>query len=77
MVDLVDCDDKPTEEEFEILVRSLKPGKKLPLLTDFFYPADYSEQLTAENYPDGLLKAFTLKFTVFNRKAKRRFILKP
>ena len=77
MVDLVNFNDNPTEEEFEFLVRSLKLGKKLPPLTDFFYPADYAEQLIAENYQYGLLEGFTrVRGIKFNRKAKRRFILK-
>ena len=47
MVDICDCGHKPRKKELKILVRSLKPGKKLPPLTDFFHPADYTEQLIA------------------------------
>ena len=62
MVDVNDYDDDaptPTEQELKILVKLLKPGKKLPPLTDFFYPANYTEQLIAENYLDGLLEGYT------------------
>ena len=70
MVNICDCGDKPSNEELKIFVKSLKPGKKLPPLTDFFYPADYTEQLIAENYLDGLLKGSTLKFVALNSIGK-------
>ena len=66
MVDISGYGDKPSKEEIEILVGSLKPGKKLPPLTDFFYQANYYEQLIAENYLDGLLEGCTLEFEEFN-----------
>ena len=51
IIDINDCGENSTDEELEILVSSLKPGKKLPPLTVlFFYPANYTEQLMAENY---------------------------
>ena len=46
-VDIQDCGKGAPDEELEILLKSLQPGKKLPPLTDFFYPADYIEQLIA------------------------------
>ena len=70
MIDINDCGEKPNDEEFEILLRSLKPGKKLPPLTDFFYPANYTEQLIAGNYLDDLLEGYTLKFVAFNSIGK-------
>ena len=70
MVDINDYGEGPTDEELEILVRSLKPGKKLPPLTDFFYPANYIEQLIAENYLDGLLEGYTLEFVALNSIGK-------
>ena len=72
MVDVNDYGDGPTltDEELKILVKSLKPGKKLPPLTDFFYPANYTEQLTAENYLDGLLEGYTLEFVTLNSIGK-------
>ena len=70
MVNICDCGDKPSNEELKILVRSLKPGKKLPPLTDFFYPTDYIEQLIAENYLDGLLEGFTLELVALNSIGK-------
>ena len=65
MVSLDSCGE-PTDEELEILLSSLKPGKKLPPLNDFFHPADYIEQLIAENYLDGLLEGYTVEFAAFN-----------
>ena len=71
IIDINDCGENPTDEELEILVSSLKPGKKLPPLTVFFfYPANYTEQLIAENYPDGLLEGYTLEFVAFNSIGK-------
>ena len=57
-------DEKSTAEEFEILAKSLKSGQKLATLSNFLYPADYTDQLMAENYLDGLLEGYTLKFVV-------------
>ena len=62
MVNINDYNEKPSDENIEMLLKSLKPGKKLPLLTDYFYPYDYPEQLIAEHYLDGLLEGYTLEF---------------
>ena len=36
MIGLYDCgEDEPTKEENEILIKSFKPGQKLPLLNMF------------------------------------------
>ena len=66
--------EKPTAKESEILAKSLKLGQKFPPLSNFLYPADYSDHLIAENYLDGLLEGYTLKFVV-NRQTKRYFLL--
>ena len=67
MINVYDCHkDKPTKEEIRILLESLKPGKKLPLLNDWLSPKGYHEQLICENYLDRLLEGYTLKF-VMNR----------
>ena len=62
MIDVYDCGYEPTKEEIKILLKSLKPGQKLPLLNDLSYPDDYHEQLICENYLDRLLEGYTLKF---------------
>ena len=54
----------PTTEEFQIFLKSLKPGKKLPLFNKYGYPNKYVEQLIAENYLNGLLEGYMLKFVV-------------
>ena len=72
MIDIHDFGDKPTDEELGIFLRSLKPGKKLPPVTYFFYPANYPEQLIAENYLDGLLEGYTLEVLVLNSIGKLR-----
>ena len=72
MVDIDYDDEKPTNEEIEILVKSLTPGQRLPTLTDFLCPANYTEQLIAENYLDGLLEGHKLKFMVYNLISKRK-----
>ena len=66
MIDMYNCDYKPTKEEIQILLKSLKPGQKLPLLNDLEYPDAYPNQLIYENYLDRLLEGYILKF-VTNR----------
>ena len=66
MIDVYDCGYKPTKEEIQTLLKSLKPGQKLPLLNDLKYPDHYPDQLVDENYLDRLLEGYTLKF-VMNR----------
>ena len=66
MIDVYDCGHEPTKEEIQILLKSLKPGQKLPLLNDLRYSDDYPDQLICENYLDRLLEGYTLKF-VTNR----------
>ena len=53
-------------EEIQILLKSLKPGQKLPLLNNLEYPDHYPDQLVDENYLDKLFEGYTLKF-VTNR----------
>ena len=63
MINLYDCgEDEPTKKEIKILIMSLKPRLKLPLLNNWLYPNDYPNQLICENYLDKLLKGYTLKF---------------
>ena len=57
---------KPTKEEIQLLLKSLKPGQNLPLLNDLKYPDAYPDQLIYQNYLDRLLEGYTLKF-VTNR----------
>ena len=66
MIDVYDCGYKPTEEEIQILLKSLKPEQKLPLLNDLKYPDACPDQLVDENYLDRLLEDYALKF-VMNR----------
>ena len=66
MIDVYDCGCEPTKEEIQILLKSLKPGQKLPLLNDLKYLDAYPDQLVVENYLDRLLEGYTLKF-VTNR----------
>ena len=54
MIDVYDCGYKPTKEEIQTLLKSLKPGKKSPLLNDLKYPDHYPDQLVDENYLDRL-----------------------
>ena len=42
----------------------LKPGMKLPLFNKYGYRDKYVEQLIAENYLNGLLEGYMLKFVV-------------
>ena len=35
MIDTHNCGEGPTKEEIQILLKSLKPGMKLPLLNDY------------------------------------------
>ena len=64
MVNINNYGEGPTNEEIEILLKSLKLGMKLPLLIDYFYTEDYPEQLIAEHYLDGLLEGYMLEFVV-------------
>ena len=64
MIDVYDCGYEPTEGEVQILLKSLKPGQKLPLRNDLKRPDLYLEQLAAENYLDRLLEGYTLKFAM-------------
>ena len=66
MIEVYDCGYEPTKEEIQILLKSLKPGQKLPLINDLEYPNHYPDQLVDENYLDRLLEGYTLKF-VMNR----------
>ena len=52
MINIHDCGENPAHEEIEILLESLKPGKKLPLLIDYSYTERYPEQFIAEHYLD-------------------------
>ena len=63
---MYDCGYEPTKGEIQILLQSLKPGQKLPLLNDFKYPDVYPDQLVYRNCLDRLLEGYTLKF-VMNR----------
>ena len=63
---MYNCGYGPTKEEVQILLKSLKPRQKLPLLNDLKCPERFPDQLAYENYLDGLLKGYTLKF-VTNR----------
>ena len=66
MINMYDCGYEPTKEEIKILLKSLKPGRKLPLLNDRMYLNDYIYQLVNESYLGRLLEGYTLKF-VTNR----------
>ena len=57
---MYDCRYGPTKEEIQILLKSLKPGQKLPLLNNLEYPNHYPDQLVDENYLDRLLEGYTL-----------------
>ena len=62
MISIHNCGGDPINEEIQILLKSLKPGKKLPLLIYYCYPESYPEQLIVENYLNGLLEGYTLEF---------------
>ena len=63
MINVYNCEyHKPTEEETKILLKSLKPGQKLPLLNNWMSTKDYIFQLVNENYFDRLLEGYTLEF---------------
>ena len=66
MIDMYSCGYEPTKEEIQMLLKSLKPGQKLPLLNDLECLEHYPNQLVYENYFDRLLEGYTLKF-VMNR----------
>ena len=53
---------EPTEEEFKLLLESLKPGQNLPSLNDCIHSKNHHIQLVYENYLDMLLEGCTLKF---------------
>ena len=65
-IEVVDCGYEPTEKEIQILLKSLKPGQKLPLLNDIAHPESYPDQLIDTKYLNKLLEGYTLKF-VTNR----------
>ena len=62
MIDVCNYDENPTKEEIQILLKSLKPGQKLPLPNNLEYPELYIDQLVYENYLDRSLEGYTLKF---------------
>ena len=62
MIDIQDHGKEPSEEEIEILIKSLKPGMKLPLLNNYGFPDHYLEKLIAEHYLNELLEGHTLEF---------------
>ena len=63
MINVYNCNQyEPTKEETKILLESLKPRQKLPLLNDWMSPEGYHEQLIYENYLDRLLEGYTLRF---------------
>ena len=47
MISIHDCGEDPTKEDIQILLESLKPGMKLPLLNDYNHKDCYIEQLIA------------------------------
>ena len=61
---IYECDQNPTDEEIQIMLKWLKPGKMLPFLNNFEYPNNYTNQLACENYLDRLLGGYTLEFTM-------------
>ena len=61
MIDVYICAHKPTKEEIQMLLKSLKPAQKLPLLRDL-QPELFPDQLICENYLDRLLKCYTTNF---------------
>ena len=60
----LDYEKYPSEDEIEILLGSLKPGKELPPLANSLPLDNYANQLLAEIYLDKLLKDKILSFTV-------------
>ena len=64
MIDITELGKEPANEEIRMFLKSLKPGMKLPLFNKYGYPDKYVEQLIAENYLNGLLEGYTLKFIV-------------
>ena len=62
MIDIHNCGEGPTKEEIQILLKSLKPGMKLPLLNDYGCTDYYLEQLIAKHYLNGLVEGYMLKF---------------
>ena len=49
MINIQDYGEGPTNEEIQILLKSLKPGMKLPLLNDYGCTDHYLEQLIILN----------------------------
>ena len=68
MVNILDGDEGITNQEMRILLKSLKPRMKLPLLNDYDCKDCYPEQLIAEHYLDELLEGYMLKFTTTRSK---------
>ena len=64
MIDISEAGEDPTNEEIRIFFKSLKLGMKLPLFNKYGCPNRYVEQFIAENYLDGLMEGYTLKFIV-------------
>ena len=62
MIDMYNCGKEPTKKEIQILLKSLKPRQKLPLLNDWMSPDGYIYQLIDESYSGRLLEGYTLKF---------------
>ena len=60
MINIHDASKDPTNEEIQILLKSLKPGMKLPLLNDYDCTDRYIEQLIAEHFLNGLLEGYAL-----------------
>ena len=73
-MNISDCGKDPTDEEIEILVKSLMPGQKLPLLYDFADQNYYYEQLVEENYSDRLLEDYELEFITKRIITKRALL---
>ena len=63
---MYDCGYEPTKEEIQMLLKSLKPGQKLPLVNDIGHLESYLSQLIDEDYLDRLQEGYTLRF-VTNR----------
>ena len=62
MINIHDCSKGPTNEEIQILLKSLKSEMKLPLLNDYVHTDRYFKQLIAKHYVNELLEGYTLEF---------------
>ena len=62
MINVYNCGYEPTEEEIKILLESLRPGQKVPLLNDWMSPEGYHKQLICENYLQCSLPIAYLRF---------------